>query len=191
MMPSSPVAFWKYFDFISIGALSIVISYIVIVHRKRNGSILSTISQTVAHTPKSSLLFSLAMTVFFPIYYAYVYFWVGPHVDAPTIFYYLLLVSAICEMIFVWVPALQGRKNQIHSLAAGIVGIFMFIIPLLVLLFASNLNIAASTAINIYLIASLLMGLSLIIKELRKYTFSYEVVYCLIFLVCMSIVGHS
>lgn len=191
MIPSAPITFWKYFDFISIGALAIIIGYLVTDHRKQTGSILGTISQTVAHNPKSSLFFSLGMTVFFPAYYAYLYFWLAPHVGAPNSYYYLLIVSAIFEMIFVWVPAREGVKNTIHSVAAGIVGIFMFTLPALILVEARTINEAAKFSIVAFLVTSCLLATSLAIKKYRKYTFGYETGYCLLFLICMAIVGHT
>src|SRR5258706_7871387 len=98
MFPTHPIAFWHYFDFITIGVLIIVITALMAAHHKNTGSLLGSISETVAYSKTSSIIFSITMTILFPLYYAFVWFWVLPLISAPRGFYYLLVFSALCEM---------------------------------------------------------------------------------------------
>lgn len=192
MIPAAPISFWQNFDFISMGVITVLVGALVGFHKRTIGILFNTISETIAHTPRSSLIFSIGMTIFFPLYYVFMYFWVGPRLVVPLIFYHILLVSAICELIFVWVPAVPGRKNIIHSIAAGLVGFFMLVLQIIVLATADNLNNWSRYSIITFLAVSALMVISLAIgKVRRRYTFTYEVIYCLLFFVSMSIIAHS
>lgn len=191
MIPATPISFWQNFDFISIGAIFLIITALIAFHKKTIGILFGTISETIAHTPSSSLIFSIGMTIFFPLYYIFMYFWVGPRLVVPIVYYQLLIVSAVCEMIFVWVPAVPGKKNIIHSVAAGIVGSLMFVMPFVILTHSQHLNNYSKYSIIAFVSISLIMLLALCVRRLRRYTFTYEALYCLMFFVCMSIIAHS
>src|ERR1700722_10350149 len=105
MIPSRPDSAWQYFDLISVGAIFIILVILILNHYRKTGSLEPTVSQTVAYSKRSSLTFSILVTPFFPLYYGFLYFWVAPLTNMPAYFYYLLILSAICELIFVWVPA--------------------------------------------------------------------------------------
>lgn len=190
MIPVSPLTFWEYFDVISLGALTLVIVTLLLSHRKKSGSLLSSISKTVAYSPQSSQIFSVAMTVFFPLYYAFLWFWVGPLLHMPYFYYILLAIAAFFEMIFVWMPA-KGKTNKIHTIAAAYVGFTMFILPLIILIYGTGLSKIDFTAILSFLSVSLSLLVLLAIQKLHKYTLQFEVIFCVMFLVTMSIIAHS
>jgi len=160
-------------------------------HHKRTGSLLSSISETVAYSKTSSVIFSLTMTILFPLYYAFVWFWVLPLIQAPEWIYYLLLFSALCEMVFVWAPATVGRSKRIHGAMVSIVVVAMYALTLLILLHGVNVGIAARISLSLSLACPFLIGMLMIIKKFRKYTFLYEVTCSVAFLVSISLVGHT
>ena len=190
MIPDAPVAFWRFFDLISLAFIFAVVSVLMISHRKRSGSLLGSISQTVAASKRSSLAFSVVMTIFFPLYYAFLWFWVWPLTSTPIYLYLLLLVSAVFEMIFVWVPATDGNSRKIHEVSAGFVGLFMFIVAL-VMLHTGKISTVGSVAILVFLLVSITMLALFTIPRYRKHTFLYECIYCITFLAAMSVVAHA
>jgi hypothetical protein len=191
MYPAQPVAFWHYFDFITISVLTLVLIILMKAHYRKTGSLLGSISETVAYSKASSIIFSVTMTVCFPLYYAFVWFWVLPLIHALQWVYYLLLFSALCEMVFVWVPATVSKSKRIHGAATSVVVVAMFLLGLLMLATGVNLSIAARTSLIVFLASPLFIGILMAIKRFRRYTFAYEVICSVLFLVSLSLVGHT
>lgn len=191
MFPAHPVALWHYFDFITIGTLTIVLTALMKAHHKKNGSLLGSISETVAYSKASRTIFSATMTICFPLYYAFVWFWVLPLIQAPRWIYYLLLFSALCEMVFVWAPATVGRSKRIHGAMVSIVVAAMYTLTLFILLRGVNISIAAGISLGLSLACPFLIGILMTAKKLHKYTFIYEVVCSVAFLASISLVGHT
>jgi hypothetical protein len=191
MFPPHPVAFWQYFDFITISVLTIVLTALMKTHHRKTGSLLGSISQTVAYSKTSSTIFSVTMTVCFPLYYAFVWFWVLPLIEAPHWIYYLLLFSALSEMVFVWVPATVGKSRRIHEATTSVVVVAMFVLGLLMLVTGVNLSIAARTSLIIFLASPFFIGILMTIKKFRRHTFVYEVICCVLFLASLSLIGHT
>jgi hypothetical protein len=161
MFPAHPVVF----DFITISTLTLVLIALMKAHHRNTGSLLGSISQTVAYSKKSSTIFSITMTVCFPLYYAFVWFWVLPLIQAPHWIYCILLFSALCEMVFVWVPATVGKSKRIHEIATSIVVVAMFLLALVILFTGINLSIAARTSLIIFLASPFVIGILMVIKR--------------------------
>jgi hypothetical protein len=191
MSPAGPVRLFEYFDVVTLGALAIIITWLVLIHRRKHGALLGTISQTVAASPRSSLLFSLSMTVFYPLYYAFIWLWVGPKTEMPTSFYWLLAISAIFEMIFVWVPHSEGKRVIIHQAAASVVFICMFIMTVLLLMSGHDISSIADIGLVIFLMSSLIFIGLLKLQQFRKNTFLFETLCCVLFLAAISLVAHT
>lgn len=189
MIPVQPILFWRYFDVAVIALVSFVVAWLMLTHRKRNGSLLASISQTIAADKRASLIFSLMMTVAVPLYYGFIWFWLGPLVVAPWYFYALVAVSFVAEMVFVWVPATEGKSKKIHELNAWFVGVVMFVAPLILLL-GATLSQAATAATIAFLALSVILLLLLVIPKTRKHTLIYEIIYCVLFWVLMSFIAH-
>ena len=160
-------------------------------HHKKTGGLLGSISQTLAYSKTSSTIFSIVMTIFFPLYYAFMWFWVLPLIRAPRGFYYLLILPALCEMVFIWVPATRGRSKRIHEIMVSMVFTVMYILCLLILTHGVHVDMAARIGICAFLVSPLFLGVVLATKKLRKYTFLYEIIYCVTFLAAISLVGHG
>jgi len=191
MFPTYPVTFWRYFDFITVGSLTIVITLLVKAHHRKTGSLLGSISETVAYSKTSSLIFSVAMTILFPLYYAFIWFWVLPLIQAQRGLYYLLALSALCEIVFVWVPATTGKSKRIHTIMASLVSIAMFSLALLILINGVHVTAPAYTGLSVFLLSPLVILILMTMKKFRTYTFLYETLIGAAFLIAMSLVGHS
>lgn len=190
LIPDTPLVAVQYFDLAVILIVSIVSGGLMVMHRTREGALLPSISQTIAADEQASRMFSLMMSICVPLYYVWIWFWLGPLTIAPWYFYVLVAMSFIAEMIFVWMPATNGRSKQIHQYAAGFVGAVMIAAPFM-LLFSSQLGQAAELAIEAYLLVTVIFASLLLVPKLRKYTLQFEIAYCVIFWTLMSFIGHS
>ncbi len=191
MIPLSPVPFWQNFDIITLRVLFVVITILVLSQRKRTGTIMGTISQSVAHSKRSSLAFSVIMTLCFPLYYMFIWQWVGPLVGAPAYFYYVLGFAALAEMIFVWVPATTGKSRKIHEAAAYTVGIAMYVLSMTIYAYDHVLGVAAKLSLMITLLVPFIFLALMTFKKMRTYTFLYETIYVIAWLFSISLIAHS
>ncbi len=190
MIPDSPIPFFEYFDAISLGVLVLAVGFLLISHRRKSGSLLGSISQTIAASPSSQRIFSIVMTVFFPLYYTFIWLWVAPLTRMPAGFYWLLAAAAICEMIFVWVPAENTKHGLIHAVTAYFVGLAMVVMAALVLLSSAASQPGCYSLLGFFVVSALI-GLLMIRSRYRKYFFWYELAFCLSFLLAFSVVAHT
>ena len=189
MIPMEPISFWQYFDIIVIALVSTTTLYLMAGHKRKTGMLLSSVSQTIAADKRSSLIFSVMMTIVAPLYYAFIWFWVGPHTNAPWYFYVLLVLSLASQMIFVWVPAISGLSGRIHAVAAGFVGIAMLVVPLL-LLAVGDLGGVAKAGVVLFLLTAFCIIACLLHPKLRAQSLTLEAVYCVMFWAIISIIAH-
>ena len=185
----TPISFWQYFDFISLAVLIAFVGALVILRVRQTKEVPATISHSVASSPNSSLAFSLIMTVFFPLYYCFLWFWLGPYISAPTIFYVLLVTAFLAELIFVWAPA-SGRTKRIHSVSAAFVGLTMILASIIIFEAGGSVSDAARISIILFWIITVVTALSFL-KIYRKHTFIAELLFCFAFLAMISIVAHT
>lgn len=187
-----PIRFWEYFDYISLAFIIGTIGLLIGLHYRKNQSLRKTISETVAESKLSSMAFSVTMTIFFPLYYGFLWFWVGYLINAPLSYFVLLVISGIFEMIFVWIPAKgNGVSWKIHTIASSIVGLSMVILSILILISSNRIDSIGRYAIYVFLGVSLIICIALISRKLQKYTIQLEVTFCLLFLIIMSVIGHA
>ena len=184
----TPIPFWQHFDLVSLSVLTVFVSILIVLQVCKKRVTPVTISQSVASSPKSSLAFSIIMTIFFPLYYCFLWFWVGPYISAPVIFYVLLTLSFVAELIFVWAPA-NGKTKLVHSISAGTVGVLMLLSSIIIFVAAINVSDIARISITVFWVTSVIAALSLL-KRYRKYTFVAELLFCAGFLIMMSIVAR-
>ena len=189
-MPNAPLQAFQYLDAFVIVGLSLIIGKLLIDYRRKNGNMLSTISKTVVATKQSSLVFTLSMLVAFPLYYAWVWLWVGPVLAMPKWFYAVVAVSAVAEMMFVLVPASSGWKQKVHEVAASFVGLVMVAIPLMFLIWSPQISPIVQQAIYAYIVACFVLVVLLVVPKYRKHTLVYEIIFCIAFWSVMSVAGH-
>lgn len=185
MVPAEPVVFWQYFDILSVGILTILVGLFVLHETRRTKKLPQTISSAVAEHPSTSISFAIVMTIFFPLYYAFLWFWVGPYVTAPYLFYVLAIVSFICELIFVWLPA-RGKYHVIHTSTATLVGVCMFAVSVLLLSTSVDLGPIGVWSIIGFWVTTIVAFL--LARNGR--TLIAEITYCAGFLAMVSVIAH-
>lgn len=190
-MPAIPIKEFDFVDFIVLGVLTLVLSGMMLWHHRRNGAVLRSISATVAVEKGTSLIFSVVMSICYPLYYAWLWLWVGPKLEMPSLYYIVLAVAAFFELVFVWVPSTTGWKRQTHEFATTLVGLAMLVIPGMFLLGHKAGSTVGVVSIAVFYAVSLVLSVLLLIPRYRKHTFTYEVIFCVAFLAAASIVGHT
>jgi hypothetical protein len=191
VIPPDPIKWTEYFDFVSLAFLFCSVTILLLIYYRKNHRLHETISKTVADNPKISRIFSIIMTVYVPIYYAQLWLWTGPKLNLPVVFYAMLLLSIVCEMIFVWAPA-KGKTDRLHTITSTIVGVMMITVVALILVSGTAVSVIAQVALGGMLFASIVSGTSLfIVKRFRKYTFWIETGFIIVFVVSMILAGHS
>ena len=190
MTPDSPVVFWQYFDIYVLSVLTIVIYALLAAHKRKNGELLTTISQTVAYSKSSAIVFAVAMIICYPLYYAFLWFWVGPRTHMPAAFYYLIIPAAVAEAVFVLIPATMGKRKYIHIFGAAVVGLAMFLLALLILIYGAPLHILSRILLTVFILIAISSVWLLRQHKYRKHTFTIETTYVLTFLIAVSFVAH-
>jgi small basic protein len=191
LIPSQPVSAFQYTDLIVLPLLAAIIFRLLHKARGLSGSLGKTISETLALDKQLYTSFSIVMSILYPLYYAFLWLWLGPHVQMPKVFYVTLAVAVIFEMIFVWVPA-RGRKQlATHVFAAGVVGACMLASSVILLLTGVGIGSIATAMLWIFIVSSFVMACLLLIPRHRKYIFSFEIAYITLFLIAFSFAAHS
>lgn len=130
------------------------------------------------------------MTVFFPLYYAFLWFWVGPYVGVLDLFYVILILSGVAEMVFIWLPATgKGLKSRVHTVMA--VFVFFAMLAAAALILAGSPSEMGRFATMCFFGVSLLTGLVYYFSKTRKHTLLLESVFCASFWVVISVVAHT
>lgn len=187
-----PVVFWKFFDVISLTFIFVMILVLMSLHYKKNKSLQKTISETLALDRASSTTFSIVMTLFFPLYYAFLWFWVGYLIKAPLVYFVILIFSVICEVVFVWVPARgKGLSRRVHQLTTTLVALAMIALPITLLITVPTLNNMNHITMYGFLAFTILLILMSPTQFFKKHMIYFEITFCLLFLIMMSVIGHS
>lgn len=191
MIPDVPMQQIEFLDVFITTLLVYVIGTLILNYRKEYGSLRASISQTVAATKRSSMFFALTMLVAYPLYYAWLWLWVGPLLGMPSMYYVLLAVSAIAELVFVLVPASSGWRLRTHQIAAGFVGLVMAILPGMMLFAGQGISGAGRLALVAFYIVLIALVVLLCTPKYRRNTFLYEVIYAAVFIGSVSVVVHT
>lgn len=190
MIPAIPVTFWQYFDAVVLVPFFVLMIWLLVSHYHKYGSFLSTVSHTIAASHLSSLVFSVSMTAIAPLYYAFVWFWAGPRMVVPDVFYWLLVPMLLSEILFVWLPA-NNVYAKWHTLFATLTMTGMVIETLLIVVFAQYLSVWARASFWLFLCCSFVFVIVFTRKQLQRFIFPLEVVYCLLFLLAISLAAHT
>lgn len=182
---------FEYTDLVILAMLCAVLGGLMFIYHRKNGGMLRSISATVAAEKGTSLTFSAVMSVCYPLYYAWLWLWVGSKLSMPHLYYVILAVAAFFELVFVWVPSTTGWKKRIHEFATTIVALGMLIIPGMFLLGSHAVSSVGVVFIAIFYAVSLAISTLLLLPRFRKQTLIYEVIFCVAFLAAASIVGHT
>ncbi len=154
----------------------------------------TSVSSYAGATHTQAWLGFLALIVFSIPLYLWILFWLIPHYELSAVLYPFIAISFVCHIILVRFPLIpsKGRKhlgNLLHVSAGGIIAISMLGL-ILTLLFSSLVNDLIVTRIlllasAVFMITSLL---AYVVSREKKYFFIFEVIYILLFALCIGIV---
>lgn len=189
IVPDAPLLMFKNFDAVALAICVPIVFFLMRFEFKKNRELLSTISQMVTASRTSALLYGVIMSAVVPLYYAFIYFWVTPLAHMPVWVYGLLIISFICEMVFIWVPP-YGKWEWLHTITAGAVFVSMSLyLATLIGSGAISQGLVLATSLGC-LVAASVMGYLIVIKN-KRWLLWAEVAYCLLFLLALSAYAHT
>ena len=168
----------KHFGIISLGLILTSILILCIVYYKKEGKILSSISETVADNKKISLFFSIIMTISIPLYYLGALLYLFPRYNLPFICSLLLILAFCFEMLFIWIPS-KDKKAKYHSILAFITAMIMALEMILILTLGQNIEFFTLIfSIILFLLAIVNFGIYKVRKKRKqKHTFLFEAIF--------------
>jgi len=181
----------QYSGIISIG-LIIATGYNLV--KNDPGTDHTSVSSYAGATRSQARLGFLALIVFSVPLYVWILFWLIPQYELSAILYQFIAISILCHIILVRFPLIpsNGRKhlgNLLHLGAGGIIAISMLGL-LLTLLFSSTINGLVVAKIILLASATFMVTslLAYVISREKKYFFVFEVIYILLFAICIGVV---
>lgn len=185
-----PVSFTKNLDIISIIYMVIAVVILCFSFYKKEGTLLETISKTVAKNEKISLIFSIVMSFGIPMYYGSVLLYLSPKYKMSLMFNVLLMLALTLEMLFIWCPA-RGKTAKLHTRSALTVAIVMVFEMLLIALFGYNVNIVLKSIAVIYFVLCVLLGIMLVAnKKVQQKSFLLQSAFLFLFVIIFMLLQH-
>jgi len=107
-------------SFKSLGILSIIIVWggLLFLLSKWRGDKSMSFSLHAAQTKSSKIYYFSLFLITIPLFYLFIIKWYVPSFDLPNIFTYFVTAGVLGQLIAVIVPAIKGRKEQIHNFGA-------------------------------------------------------------------------
>ena len=190
LVPGSPVAAWQWVDVALLAVLIPTTTYLLYRHWRLHGSFGRTISHTVAHDVFSRRVFTAVMLVCFPLYYAAIWLWLAPRQGMPPVFYYLMLVCAASELLFVLFPTTDEHEKK-HTVFAGFVMLSLPVFAAPILGYGITVSAATAWSCWAFIIASAGIALLWVLGRLKRGgLFAAECVYCVLFWLMIFCAGH-
>lgn len=188
MTPSAPVSFFRFFDLAALAIFLPAMGWLMWREYRRTKAPFTTISHMVTASGKSAGAYAAMMSIVVPLYYGFWYFWVSPWIRAPKWFYGLLVVSFVCELVFVWYPPV-GRWARLHATTAGVVFAVTYL-ALLMLLLSGVGGAVPRFLVVLGLVAGFIAALVICVRR-HAWLFCAELGYCLLFLAAVSWAVHG
>lgn len=128
-----------------------------------------TFSLHAAQTKGGQIYYFLLFLIMLPLFYLFILHWYVPALNLPNIFTYLVTVGVLGQLIAVIVPAVGGRKEQIHNFGANLMA-FTFI-PLSMFVAVADIPII----VRIITVAGIIymVGASFLFLYVRRLRSSY------------------
>lgn len=163
--------------------------------RKDPDSDHTSISSYAGSEKSQSQLAFLALVVLSIPFYLWAVFWLIPQYQLSSILFLFLAVSFFCHLLLIRFPLIpsNGRKhtsNLLHLAAGSVIAFSMF--GLLIALSFSNLIDDLNLARLLLFVTEWYMFLCLVaylFVRNKKYFFEFEVIYILLFALCVGFVS--
>lgn len=120
------------------------------------GGLHMTFSQHVARARWSKIYYSLLFLVTLPLLLWFFIAWFVPEKDLPAAFMWFAIVAVIFQIACTFVPEIGGVRTKVHRILAGISGLAM--LPLMIILaLAEHLSFFTKLVALVMLIAMLVL----------------------------------
>lgn len=168
--------------FKSLGAISIGLTWagLIFLLYKWKGNRSLSFSLHAAQTRAGQIYYFFLFVITLPLFYLFVIRWYVPALHLPTLFTVIATIGILGQVIAVLVPAVGGRKEQIHNFGAYLMAFTL--IPSSWLVFRAHipvgLKILTLAAITYMVVATFLF---LFVARARAFYLYFQAAYVLAF----------
>lgn len=124
-----------------------------------------TFSEHVADNRTAFIIFMTVFPVLTVMYYYFLAVWFGPTMGMPDIYYIILMIAGVSQLIMTYLPA-KGKLVRWHTGFALVVTTVMMLIALLLLINAVGRgDVIKGVATSVYLCASVTIFISYFLRR--------------------------
>lgn len=147
-------------------------------------------SQHVAQYPELRRAFGVVFSLATVSYYAFLAFFLGPALNLSAVYYLLLAVGFLCQLVIAWVPADKGRSLFWHNIAAYLLAFLLPVIAGLLFFADPGPLLALSILVHAYFLAPLTLIILYYFTNAKQYFLYYQIGYFAWFWVIVFIVTY-
>lgn len=114
-------------------------------------------SQHVAKHPQLLLAFGVVFSLVTILYYTFLIGWLGPTLNLPGVYYWILSLAFLCQFVIAWLPADAGRTLFWHNIAAYLLALLMPVVAGLLYFAAINPSWLLSILVYVYFLTPLML----------------------------------
>ncbi|MGB4758533.1 MAG: hypothetical protein WBP26_00585 [Candidatus Saccharimonadales bacterium] len=184
MIPSQPIEALRYVSLLALGVVLLAGLWVLISAKHEHGSAAS-ISERLSGNRQQFITMALFLTLLGAVFYSSMYWWLAPTYHLPVLFYIILSIAYIAQLVLAWTPysGKSERHTQLHTHGGEFVACAMGLS--MVLVFAGNHTTLPffSYWITLTSIIFSVIAIALYIgaPKMREHFVVYESIYILLF----------
>ena len=157
---------------------------------KWKGGLHMTFSQHAATSRWSKIFYSLLFLVTLPMLMLFFVAWFVPTKNLPSAFLWFAAIAIIFQIACTWVPEEGGRRTTVHRILAGISGVAL--LPLVVIIATSpHLSLLLKNIAWVALfVMMILLGITLMNQKGYRYALLLQVGYYAVFFIVLLITTY-
>jgi hypothetical protein len=146
-------------------------------------------SQHIAKRKAAYWLFAPVFTIVTVMYYLFLWQWVGPHIGVAIMYYAVLAVALVLQLIIVWVPAKHVWPMRVHNIAAyTVAGLMVVLVAVTALTASPALSVGYAVACYTFVAIGMLIGpLYIYVPVMRERFLIVQIGYFVAFLLVMAL----
>jgi hypothetical protein len=131
-----------------------------------------TVSRHVAAYKETFVMFAIVRTVVLPLWVLFAFGWLIPMLDLPMVASVLFAASMGADLVSAWVPAVDGRKGEVHKWSV-LASALMQAALCLLFIRSSHISGIASTIVRTDILLMVLAWLVFLVHKKSKDNYLY------------------
>lgn len=133
-------------------------------------------SRHAAQTKSSQVYYFILFAIVLSLFYSFILMWFVPALGLSDNFVYIVTAGVLGQLLAILVPAIPGRKEQVHNLGAYLMALTM--LPAVILIAFADVSLLVSVAAivtAVYMIATTVLFLA--VKRSHFYFLYFQAAY--------------